>query len=128
MNDKTVVNTADAPAAIGPYSQAIKAGDTVYISGQIPLDPETMKVVEGGFEAQTIRVLDNLSAIVTEAGGTMDQLVKLTVLLSDLSNFPQVNEIMPKYFTAPYPARAAYAVKALPLGVDIEIEAVLFLG
>ena len=125
MTNKSIISTDKAPAAIGPYSQAVRAGDTVYLSGQIPLDPQTMEVVNDTFEAQAVRVFDNLTAVAEAAGGSLADIVKLTVLLTDLDNFATVNEIMTRYFKAPYPARAAYAVKALPKGVDIEVEAIM---
>lgn len=122
---KVTVSTDKAPAAIGTYSQAVKAGNTVYISGQIPLDPATMEMVTDSFESQAVQVFENLKAVAEAAGGNLNDFVKITVLLSDLEYFAQVNEIMAKYFEAPYPARAAYAVKALPKDADIEIEAVM---
>lgn len=125
MSNKAIISTDKAPAAIGTYSQAVKAGNTVYISGQIPLNPETMEMVTESFEAQAVQVFENLKAVAEAAGGSVNDFVKITVLLSDLSYFAQVNEIMAKYFDAPYPARAAYAVKALPKDADIEIEAVM---
>lgn len=125
MPNRSVISTDKAPAAIGTYSQAVKVGSTVYISGQIPLDPQTMEVVEGGFEAQAVRVFDNLQAICEAAGGSMNDIAKLSILMADLSNFACVNEVMARYFDQPYPARAAYEVKALPKAVDIEIEAVM---
>lgn len=128
MNNKVIVSTDTAPAAIGTYSQAVKVGDTVYMSGQIPLVPETMEMVTDSFEAQAVRVFDNLKAVAEEAGGSLDQCVKLTILLSDLKYFAEVNAVMERYFTAPYPARAAYAVKALPKDADIEVEAIMSLA
>ena len=125
MSNKSIISTEQAPAAIGTYSQAVKAGNTVYLSGQIPLNPETMEMVTESFEAQAIQVFENLKAVADAAGGTVNDFVKITVLLSDLAYFGQVNEIMAKYFEAPYPARAAYAVKALPKDADIEIEAIM---
>ncbi|WP_299177635.1 Rid family detoxifying hydrolase [uncultured Neptuniibacter sp.] len=125
MSNKAIISTDKAPAAIGTYSQAVKAGNTVYISGQIPLNPEIMEMVTESFEAQAVQVFENLKAVAEAAGGSVNDFVKITVLLSDLSYFAQVNEIMAKYFDAPYPARAAYAVKALPKDADIEIEAVM---
>ncbi|WP_415898835.1 Rid family detoxifying hydrolase [Neptuniibacter sp. QD48_11] len=122
---KVTVCTDKAPAAIGTYSQAVKAGNTVYISGQIPLNPATMEMVTESFESQAVQVFENLKAVAEAAGGNLNDFVKITVLLSDLEYFAQVNEIMAKYFEAPYPARAAYAVKALPKDADIEIEAVM---
>jgi len=125
MSNKSIISTDKAPAAIGTYSQAVKAGNTVYLSGQIPLNPETMEMVTESFEAQAVQVFENLKAVADAAGGTVNDFVKITVLLSDLAYFGQVNEIMAKYFEAPYPARAAYAVKALPKDADIEIEAIM---
>lgn len=125
MANRSVISTDQAPAAIGTYSQAVKVGGTVYISGQIPLDPATMEVVEGGFEAQAVRVFENLKAISEAAGGSMNDIAKLTILMADLGNFATVNEVMARYFEQPYPARAAYEVKALPKAVDVEIEAVM---
>ncbi len=128
MTQKTIISTDKAPAAIGPYSQAVKAGNTVYLSGQIPLDPTTMEMVTDSFEAQAVQVFENLKAVAEAAGGSLSDCVKLTILLSDLGNFAQVNEIMQRYFSEPYPARAAYAVKALPKDADIEVEAVMVLS
>ena len=123
---RTIISTAAAPAAIGTYSQAVKVGNTVYISGQIGLDPASMDMVEG-FEAQTVRVFENLKAIASAGGGTLADAVKLTVYLTDLSNFSKVNEIMSRYFSEPYPARAAVEVKALPKNAEVEADAVLML-
>lgn len=125
MSIKTIISTDKAPAAIGTYSQAVKVGNTVYLSGQIPLNPLTMEMVTESFEAQAVQVFENLKAVAEAAGGSLDDCVKLTVLLSDMSFFPQVNDIMSRYFAAPYPARAAYAVKALPKAADIEVEAIM---
>lgn len=127
MTAKTIISTTNAPAAIGPYSQAVKVGNTVYMSGQIPLDPATMEMVMDSFEAQAVRVFENMDAVAKAAGGDLSNIVKLTILLTDLANFAEVNEIMTRYFKEPFPARAAYAVKALPKGADIEVEAVLVL-
>lgn len=124
---KSVITSPRAPAAIGTYSQAIRAGNTVYMSGQIPLNPETMKLVEG-FEAQTIQVFENLQAVAEAAGGSLQDIVKLNIFLTDLSHFAKVNEIMGRYFQQPYPARAAIGVAALPLGAQVEMEAVLVLA
>ena len=124
---KTIIQTDNAPAAIGTYSQAVKTGGTVYISGQIPLDPASMEVVEGGIEAQITRVFDNLKAVAEAAGGSLADAVRLTVYLVDLGNFPTVNEVMARYFDEPYPARAAIQVSALPKGVGVEIDAILVL-
>jgi 2-iminobutanoate/2-iminopropanoate deaminase len=125
MSEKEVISTPHAPAAIGPYSQAVKAGNLVYMSGQIPLDPQTMEIVSGGIEAQTRRVLDNLAAVAAEAGGTLDDCVKLTIYLTDLGNFAAVNAVMQAYFESPYPARATIEVSALPRGSLVEIEAIM---
>lgn len=123
----TIIQTDNAPAAIGTYSQAVKTGNTVYISGQIPLDPASMEVVEGGIEAEITRVFENLKAVAEAAGGSLADIVRLTVYLVDLGNFPTVNEIMSGYFSEPYPARAAIGVAALPKGVGVEIDAILVL-
>lgn len=125
MSNRSIINTDQAPAAIGTYSQAVKAGNTVYISGQIPLNPATMEMVTDSFEAQAVRVFENLKAIAEEAGGSLNECVKLTILLSDMDFFAQVNEVMSRYFQEPYPARAAFAVKALPKAADIEVDAVM---
>lgn len=122
---KNIINTDKAPQAIGTYSQAVKHQGLVFISGQIPLDPVSMEIVEGGIETQIRRVFDNLSAVCTAAGGSLDDIVKLGVFLTDMSDFPQVNSIMGQYFTAPYPARAAVEVSALPKGVNVEMDAIL---
>jgi len=124
---KTIIHSADAPKAIGTYSQAVRVGDTVYLSGQIGLDPATMQMEEG-IEAQIHRVFRNLQAVAGAAGGSLDQVVKLTVFLTDLANFPKVNEIMAGYFREPYPARAAVGVAALPRGALVEADAVMVLG
>ncbi len=121
---KHPIHTDTAPAAIGPYSQAVRAGNTVYLSGQIPLDPDTGDVVEGDFEVRTRRVLANLDAVCRAAGGGLDSIVKLNVYLTDLGRFAEVNAIMAETFTEPFPARAAVQVSALPKGVDVEMEAV----
>lgn len=122
---KTIVATDRAPQAIGTYSQAVKVGTTVYMSGQIPLDPSTMELVEGDIEIQIKRVFDNLAAVAEAAGGSFDNVVKLNIFLTDLSCFPIVNEIMSTYFTQPYPARAAIGVATLPKGAQVEMDAVL---
>jgi reactive intermediate/imine deaminase len=122
---KEIIHTDKAPQAIGTYSQAVKHQGLVFISGQIPLDPQSMEIVEGGIEAQIQRVFESLSAICVAAGGSLDDIVKLTIFLTDLGNFPQVNTIMGQYFSAPYPARAAVEVSALPKGVDVEMDAIL---
>lgn len=124
MNRETI-HTDGAPAAIGTYSQAAKVGDFVFISGQIPLVPATMEVVEGDFVARARQVFENLRAIANASGGSLDDAVKLTIFLTDLANFATVNEIMAEYFNEPYPARAAVQVAALPKGVDVEADAIL---
>jgi reactive intermediate/imine deaminase len=121
------IHTETAPAAIGPYSQATKVGNTVFVSGQIPLDPETMEVVEGGIEGQTHQVFANLIAVTKAAGGGLENLAKLTIFLTDLNDFTVVNKIMATYFSEPYPARATIEVSALPKGVAVEIEAIMAL-
>ena len=125
---KQAIHTGDAPEAIGTYSQAIKVGQTVFISGQIPLEPGTMKLVDEDIRAQTHRVFNNLAAVAREGGGNLDDVVKLTVFLTDLSHFAVVNEVMAEHFNPPYPARAAVGVSALPKGVPIEIDAIVHLG
>jgi reactive intermediate/imine deaminase len=127
---KSIISTTNAPAAIGTYSHAIKVSgnvETVYLSGQIPLDPATMQLVSG-FEAQTKRVFDNLKAVCEAAGGSLNDLVKVNVYLTDLGNFAKVNEIMATYIAAPYPARAAIGVASLPRGAEVEIEGVMVLA
>jgi|TARA_B110000467_G_C18187381_1_gene404051 reactive intermediate/imine deaminase len=121
------IYTEAAPAAIGPYSQAIKVGDTVFLSGQIPLVPETMEIVEGGIEEQTHQVFANLIAVTKAAGGGLENLAKLTIFLTDLNDFAVVNKIMAAYFSEPYPARATIEVSALPKGVTVEIDAIMAL-
>ncbi len=122
---RKIIKTGDAPAAIGPYSQAVRHGDTVFLSGQIPLDPSTMQLVEGDITAQAHRVFRNLSAVCEAAGSGLDGIVKLTIYMTDLRHFAQVNEIMAEYFSEPYPARATVEVSGLPLGAEVEVEAVL---
>lgn len=124
---KTIISTSDAPAAIGTYSQAVKAGDTVYMSGQIGLDPVSGQLVEG-IDAQIVRVFDNLKAVARAAGGSLADVVKLNVYLTDLGNFAKVNETMAQYFQQPYPARAAVGVASLPRGALVEADAVMVLG
>lgn len=121
---KRIIQTSNAPAAIGPYSQAVEVGGTLYVSGQIPLDPATMKVVDGGIQEQTHQVLKNIGAILNEAGYDYKDVVKSTCLLSSMADFKAVNEVYATYYAENPPARAAYAVKELPLGVLIEIETV----
>lgn len=122
---KSIISTDKAPSAIGTYSQAVKVNNTVYLSGQIPLVPETMEVVEGGFAEQTEQVFKNLSAVCEAAGGNINDMVKVNIFMTDLSNFATVNEIMSKYFEQPYPARAAIQISKLPKDVDIEIDGVM---
>lgn len=122
---KQIIHTDKAPKAIGTYSQAVKVGTTVYLSGQIPLVPETMEVVQGDMRAQVRRVFDNLQAVAEAAGGSLADVVKLNVFLTDLSHFPLVNEVMAEYFAQPYPARAAVQVAALPKGVPVEMDGVM---
>jgi reactive intermediate/imine deaminase len=124
---KTIIQTFDAPQAIGTYSQAIKVDRTVYLSGQIPLNPETMILVEGDIAAQITQVFENLKAVALAADGDFSDIVKLNVFLTDLAHFPIVNEIMGQYFNAPYPARAAIGVAALPKGADVEMDAIMVL-
>jgi reactive intermediate/imine deaminase len=124
---KTAVHTGRAPAAIGTYSQATRTGSLVFLSGQIPLDPATMELVSGDFEARARRVFENLKAVAEAAGGTFDEVVKVTIYLTDLKNFATVNEVMADYFNEPYPARAAVGVASLPKGADVEAEAILAL-
>lgn len=124
---RTIISTADAPGAIGTYSQAVRAGDTLYLSGQIGLDPQSMQMVDG-IEAQIHRVFRNLSAVAHAAGATLGDAVKVNVYLTDLAHFAKVNEIMAFYFTQPYPARAAIGVAALPRGALVEADAVIAIG
>ena len=124
---KTVIQTDEAPEAIGTYSQAVRVGDIVYISGQIPLDPSSMTMVQGDIPVHIRQVFDNLRAVVVAAGGTLDDIVKLTIYLADLAYFPTVNKIMAEYFNEPYPARAAVQVVALPKHSLIEMDAILAL-
>ena len=125
---REIIHTSKAPEAIGTYSQAVKVGDVVYMSGQIPLVPETMTVLEGDFSAQVRRVFDNLTAVAEAAGGSLQDIVKLNIFLTDLSHFGTVNEIMAEYFQQPYPARAAIGVASLPKDVPVEMDAVMHLG
>jgi reactive intermediate/imine deaminase len=125
---REIIRTDKAPQAIGTYSQAVKVGTTVYLSGQIPLVPETMEMVEGDIQVQIRRVFDNLQAVAMAAGGELRDVVKLNVFLTDLSNFPVVNQVMAEYFTEPYPARAAIGVAALPKDAGVEMDAVMELG
>lgn len=125
--EKVAIHTNDAPAAIGTYSQAIQAGGLVFLSGQIPLVPGTMEIVAGDFEARARQVFENLRAVAEAAGGSLDDVVKLTIFLTDLSNFATVNSVMETFFEQPFPARAAVGVASLPKGVDVEADAILAL-
>ena len=125
---KEIIKTDKAPEAIGTYSQAVKIGQTVYLSGQIPLSPQTMEVVAGDITVHARTVFENLNAVATAAGGSLADIVKLNVYLCDLSNFAKINEVMAEYFSEPYPARAVVQVSALPKGVDIEIDAIMRLS
>ena len=122
---REIISTDKAPQAIGTYSQAVKIDNTVYMSGQIPLVPETMELIDGDIEAQIIRVFENLKAVAAAAGADFSHVVKLNVFLTDLANFPVVNEVMARYFNEPYPARAAIGVAALPKAAEVEMDAVL---
>ena len=124
---KQAITSDAAPAAIGTYSQAVRTGNLVFLSGQIPLDPETMDIVAGEFEARARRVFENLAAVAEAAGGSLDDVVKLTVFLTDLDNFATVNSVMEDFFQQPYPARAAVGVASLPKGADVEADAILAL-
>lgn len=124
---RTAIQTAAAPGAIGPYSQAVRHGQMVFLSGQIPLDPATMTLVTGDFTAEAVQVFDNLRAVAAAAGGSLADSVKLTIYLTDLANFAEVNEVMTRYFEAPYPARATVQVSALPRGARVEVDAILCL-
>jgi reactive intermediate/imine deaminase len=125
VTNRAVIATQQAPAAIGPYSQGIKVGNTVWISGQIPLDPETMEIVAGGIREQATRVFDNLAAIASAAGGSLNDAVKINISLTDMGDFATVNEVMASFFDEPYPARACVEVAGLPKGVAVEVEAIL---
>ena len=127
MTNRQIISTDKAPSAIGAYSQAVRSSDTVYISGQIPLDPTTQEVVDGDARTQIDRVFQNVAAVAMAAGGSLSDIVKLTVYLTDFGNFPTVNEVMGEYFTEPYPARAAIGVASLPKGVSVEVEAIMIL-
>ncbi len=124
---KSIISTEHAPAAIGTYSQAVRVENTVYLSGQIPLDPVSMEMAEG-FEQQAVQVFENLKAVAEAAGGSLDNTVKLNIFLTDLDNFATLNEVMARYFSAPYPARAAVGVASLPRNACVEMDAVLYLG
>jgi reactive intermediate/imine deaminase len=124
---KQIVSTSAAPAAIGPYSQAVRAGNTLWLSGQIPLDPVTKELVQGDIEVQTRRVFDNIKAVLAAAGASFDGVVKTTIFLTDLANFPVVNKIMAEYFREPYPARSTVGVAGLPRGAQVEVECIVAL-
>ncbi len=128
MTTRQAIHTDKAPQAIGTYSQAVRVGATVYLSGQIPLDPNTMQLVEGDFAAETRRVFDNMKAVIEAAGGSFAHVCKVTIFLTDLANFAQVNEIMAQYFQQPYPARSTVGVSQLPRGARIEVECILSLA
>ncbi len=125
MAEKIIIATDKAPQAIGTYSQAVKVGSTVYLSGQIPLNPETMQMVNNEFEAQVVQVFDNLTAVCEAAGGSLQDIVKLNIFMTDLSNFATINEIMGRYFSQPYPARAAIGVKQLPKDSLVEMDGIM---
>ncbi|MDE2317107.1 MAG: RidA family protein [Xanthomonadaceae bacterium] len=125
---RSIVSTTQAPAAIGPYSQAVRAGDTVYFSGQIPLDPATGNLVEGDIKAQARRVFDNLAAVAQAAGGSLAHFVRVGIYVTDLANFAEVNAVMAEYFQQPYPARSTIEVSALPKGAQVEVDAIMVLG
>jgi reactive intermediate/imine deaminase len=125
---REIIHTERAPQAIGAYSQAVRAGDTVYLSGQVPFDPATMQLVTGDFEAQARRVFENLKAVAEAAGASLNQAVKFTIFLTDLGNFAKVNEVMALYCAKPYPARSTIGIASLPRGALIEVECVLHLG
>lgn len=127
MTNRAIISTPSAPAAIGPYSQAVKVGNTVWVSGQIPLQPETMELVSGDISAQATQVFRNLAAIAAAAGGSMDDAVKINISLTDLNDFTAVNEVMASFCSEPYPARACVQVAALPKAVDIEVEMIMAL-
>lgn len=125
---RSTISTDAAPAAIGPYSQAVRAGDTVYFSGQIPLDPATGNLVDGDIQAQTRRVFDNLTAVARAAGGELAQIVRMGIYVTDLAHFAEVNAVMAEYFQQPYPARSTIEVSALPKGAQVEVDAIMVLG
>ncbi|NIM15291.1 MAG: hypothetical protein GTO45_39055 [Candidatus Aminicenantes bacterium] len=125
--DKQVIETTNAPAAVGPYSMAIKTGNFIFLSGQVGLDLETMKLVDGGVEAQAKQIFKNIKAVLAEAGATLQNVVKATVFLKDMADFKRVNEVYAQHFEPPFPARSAVAVRELPLSVDIEIEVIAVL-
>lgn len=122
---KEIIHSDQAPKAIGPYSQGVRVNQTIYLSGQIPLNPVTMELVTDSFESQAVQVFDNITAVAKSAGATLDNIVNMTILLSDMAYFPQLNEVMSRYLKEPFPARAAFAVKTIPMNADIEIIAIL---
>jgi reactive intermediate/imine deaminase len=126
--DRKAIHSDQAPKAIGPYSQAIRVGDVLYMAGQIPLDPVSMQMVEGDFEKEARRVFENIKAVIAAAGGSFEQIVKVTIFLTDFANFAKVNEVMAEYCKAPYPARSTVAVAALPRNARVEVECTLHLG
>ncbi len=128
MSNRSIIQTDQAPEAIGTYSQAVKVGETVYLSGQIPLVPDTMTMVEGDFSEQVKRVFDNLKAVCEASGGALQDIVKLNIYMTDLSHFATVNDIMATYFDQPYPARAAVGVASLPRGAEVEMDGILILS
>ena len=125
MTNKAVIHTDNAPAAIGTYSQAVKVNNTVYLSGQIPLDPQTMELIDGDIKASIRQVFDNLNAVCAASGGDLGNIVKLNIFLTDLSNFTAVNEVMAEYFQQPFPARAAIGVNELPKGAQVEMDGIV---
>ncbi|MBD8897479.1 RidA family protein [Rhodanobacter sp. DHG33] len=128
MSSRQIIATTHAPAAIGPYSQAVRAGNTVYFSGQIPLDPATGNLVGGDITAQARRVFDNLTAVAQAAGGSLEQVVRVGIYVTDLANFAEVNAVMAEYFQQPYPARSTIEVSALPKGAQVEVDAIMVLA
>ena len=127
MSNRAVISTPDAPEAIGPYSRAVKVGNTVWLSGQIPLNPKTMELVDGDIRAQAVQVFNNLAAVATAASGSLDDAVKVNISLTNLADFATVNEVMEGFFNTPFPARACVQVAALPKGADIEVEMIMTL-
>ncbi len=128
MSNRSIIKTSNAPQAIGTYSQAVKTGNTVYLSGQIPLEPSSMELIDGGVEAQINQVFKNLTAVAEAAGGTLSDFAKLNIFLTDLTHFSTVNKVMAQYFSEPYPARAAVGVASLPKGAMVEMDAIMVLG
>lgn len=128
MSNRSIIKTSNAPQAIGTYSQAVKTGNTVYLSGQIPLEPSSMELVDGGIESQINQVFKNLTAVAEAAGGSLADFAKLNIFLTDLAHFSTVNKVMAQYFSEPYPARAAVGVASLPKGAMVEMDAIMVLG